>query len=75
MIPSYERKEWRELILGSFDRVILSHSLKMEVNAIRRKIKTGNLTLEEGIIELFTYSSIHYDLHKKDIFRIFKKVV
>jgi hypothetical protein len=73
VIPSAKCKEWRELVLGSFDSVIMSHTLKMELIAVRRKIKTGHLTIEEGIDQLFSFSEIHYDLYKKDIFRIFKK--
>jgi hypothetical protein len=72
MMPSIERREWCEIISGTLRPRISSHSLKMKIDAIKRKTRTGNLTLDKAIEELYRECSNHYDLYKHDLFHIFK---
>lgn len=74
MIPSIDRKEWRELVTGTYNTVIVSHSLKIRGNDICRKIKGGKTSIEEGINELYIYCLTHHELFKTDLYKIFKSI-
>jgi hypothetical protein len=74
MIPSTERKKWRDLVTGSFNIETMSHSLKIKINTVRKKIRTNQLTVEDATEEIYDYCMNHYDLFKNDLFKIFKKV-
>jgi hypothetical protein len=71
MIPSVARKEWRDLVLKPIHPKLLSHSLKFKLQTIKRKIKSGIITQEQGIKELHRECQDHYDLYKSDIHKIF----
>lgn len=73
MIPSITRKEWRDLVLNPVSPKLLSHSFKFKLQAVKRKIKTGILTQEQGIKELYHECQVHYDLYKSDLHNIFNE--
>jgi len=71
MIPSITRKEWRDLVLKPVDPKLLSHSFKFKLQSVKRKIKSGIITQEQGIKELYRECQVHYDLYKSDLHQIF----
>jgi hypothetical protein len=73
MIPSIQRKEWLELIMGSFDPPISSHLLKIRINTLRKKVKRKLVTPETAVNELYDDCKKHQDIYKNDLFTIFKR--
>jgi len=73
MIPSITRKEWRDLVLNPVNPKLLSHSFKLKLQSVKRKIKAGILTQDQGIKELYHECQVHYDLYKSDLHTIFNE--
>ena len=73
MIPSVRRKEWRELVLKPVSPKLLSHSFRFKLSSIKRKIKSGRISQEQGIKELISECEAHYDLYKNDLHQIFNE--
>jgi hypothetical protein len=71
MIPSIRRKEWRDLVTGSIDPRINSHSLKIKLNIIKRKVVMGTMSPESAVMELFVECKTHFNLYKYDLHHIF----
>ena len=70
-MPSITRKEWRELVLRPDTPKLISYSFRYKLRAIRRKIKSGNISQEQGIKELYNECQNHYKLYKNDLHHIF----
>jgi hypothetical protein len=73
MIPSIRRKEWRELVTGSIEPRIISHSLKIKLNTIRRNVARGTISPDNAVMELFVECKTHFDLYRNDLHHIFIK--
>lgn len=73
MIPSIRRKEWRELVTGSIDPRISSHSLKIKLNSIRKNVVQGTMSTDNAVMDLFVECKTHFDLYRNDLHHIFKK--
>ncbi|MGD2034863.1 MAG: hypothetical protein PVF73_07400 [Bacteroidales bacterium] len=71
MIPSIKHKKWLELLLSPDIPEIRNHSMRLKLNAVKRKIKTGRITPEEGAKEFFNECNNHYELYRSDLLRIF----
>jgi hypothetical protein len=71
MMPSIRRKEWRELVTGSIDPRINSHSLRIKLNLIRRKVILGTMSPDNAVMELFVECKSHFNLYKYDLQNIF----
>ncbi len=71
MIPSIKRKEWRELLLRPDTPNLTSHSLRLKLNGIKRKIQSGSISQEQGIRELYNECRKNYELYRSDLHRIF----
>ncbi|MBN1598526.1 MAG: hypothetical protein JW894_09550 [Bacteroidales bacterium] len=72
MIPSIKNKGWRELLLETGKYNISSHLLKMKLNAIKKRLNLGALSLEQAINELYKECADNPDLYQNDIYQIFK---
>jgi hypothetical protein len=75
MIPSITHIEWSELVTGIKNVNLSSHSLRIKINILRKKIQNGNMTSELAVEELYNDCKKHYDLYKNDLFMIFPKVL
>ncbi len=73
MLPSIRRKEWRELVTGTINPKISSHSLRIKLNSIRRKVASGLLSPDNAALELFVECKTHLSLYRNDLHHIFKK--
>jgi hypothetical protein len=71
MLPSIRRKEWRELVTGSIDPTINSHSLKIKLSIIKRKVERGLMSPDNAVMELFVECKTHFNLYKHDLHHIF----
>jgi hypothetical protein len=71
MIPSIRRKEWRDLVTGSIDPRIQSHSLRIKLSIIKRKVVMGTLSPENAAMELFVECKTHFNIYRHDLHRIF----
>ena len=71
MLPSIRRKEWRELVTGSIHPTIQSHSLKIKLSIIRKKVERGMISPENAIMELFVECKTHFNTYKNDLYQIF----
>jgi hypothetical protein len=71
MLPSIRRKEWRELVMGSINPRINSHSLKIKLSLIRRKVVMGTISPDNAVMELFVECKTHLSLYKFDLHYIF----
>jgi hypothetical protein len=71
MIPSIRRKEWRELVTGSIRPTIHSHSLKIKLSIIRKKVERGMISPENAVMEFFVECKTHFNSYKKDLHQIF----
>jgi hypothetical protein len=71
MIPSIQRKEWHDLVVGSIKPKIISHSLRLKINKYQKEIKAGKITVEEAINQLYQECKDHYKLYKNDLYQIF----
>jgi hypothetical protein len=71
MIPSIKRKEWRELLLREDTPNLTSHSFRLKINTTKRKIRSGLISREQGIRELYNECRKNYDLYRSDLHRIF----
>jgi len=72
MIPSIKRKEWREFLLREDTPYLISHSLRLKLNGIKRKIKSGSISREQGVSELYNECKKNYDLYRSDLHWIFE---
>jgi hypothetical protein len=73
MIPSISHVEWSEIVTGNINVNLSSHSLRIKINNLRRKIKNGHLTTELAVKELYCDCKKHYEIYKNDLFQIFPK--
>jgi hypothetical protein len=71
MIPSIRRKEWRELVTGSINPTINSHSLKIKISLIKKKVERGMMSPDSAVMDLFVECKTHFNLYKHDLHQIF----
>jgi hypothetical protein len=75
MVPSTSRHEWLKLISDRETIHITSLSLKIKINKLKYKIRSGLLSEEAAIEELYLAFKNHYEIYKNDLHKIFPKDV
>ncbi|MBN1953093.1 MAG: hypothetical protein JW801_17950 [Bacteroidales bacterium] len=72
MIPSTEEREWRDLLLGKIDPAVTSHLFKIKLITLRQRLKRGQTKLEDAVQELHMDCSLHEDIYRNDLLKIFQ---
>jgi hypothetical protein len=75
MIPPISNIEWSELVTGNKKVNLSSHTLKITINNLRKKIRNGQLSVEMAAHELYLDCKTNYDIYKYDLYLIFPKEI
>jgi len=72
MLPKFNEKEWKDLLLNKEIPPLNSLSLKLKLASLKANIKIEKATLMEATVELHAYCAANEKLHSKDLKLIFK---
>jgi hypothetical protein len=72
MLPSPNKKEWKDLLLNKEVLPLKSLSLKLKLASLKANIKIEKATLSEAILEIHDYCAANTKLYAKDLELIFK---
>jgi hypothetical protein len=71
MIPDIKKKEWTELLDGSFNPSLTTFSLQMKLNELKLLVYFKNISLDEAISELHKFIGSNERMFQNDIYAIF----
>jgi hypothetical protein len=72
MLPSSNKKEWKNLLLSKEVLSLKSLSLKLKLASLKANIKIEKATVDEAVSELHAYCAANEKLYAKDLELIFK---
>lgn len=72
LIPSKEKEEWRQLLLGELDVDLSNFVLQMKVTQANKDIKSGKIELEDAIESIHALCEKYAKAVRIDMEKIFQ---
>ena len=71
MIPEITKSEWVDIIHEKINPELSSFSLKMKINSVRQHYKSGRMTLNEAVQDLYELCVKYEKIYTEDLKKIF----
>ena len=71
MIPEITKSEWVDIITEKINPELSSFSLKMKINSVRTYYKSGRMTLNEAVQDLYELCCKYERIYADDMKKIF----